>query len=495
MAFLTDKAKKAVHFLNGTDGTLRKKTIRSGFWVGVSSLVINTLAFVRSIVLARLLMPEVFGLMSIASIAIRSLETFTQAGLESALIHRQKGFEEARDTTFTLLVVRGFMLALITFIISPLVAIYYERPALEAIIKIIAISFILKGFRNINTIACRKELDFKRLAYLEQTAAVINFVIVVTLTYFFRNVWALVIAQVAGTFMEAVMSFVIIPGRPRFRFDKQIARELFGYGKFITGISVVIFITTELDNALVGKVLGMDALGYYVMAYTLANLPATHITNLVTRVMFPAYSKLQNDLPALREAYLKVLRLVATFAIPAAAGMAVLAPEIVRTVYGQKWMPAVGALQVLCVFGAIRSIAATTGPLFNAVGVPKIPFYLNAAKLAMIVIVIHPMTVRYGIVGTAWAVTIPGIIMQFFSWRLISKAKMARVSDVIHKISVPILGALAMMVCLSGIKYIFFFDNKLIGLFVMVLGGLLVYVLFSWRFQRKVIRDFISESK
>ncbi|MDQ7837654.1 MAG: lipopolysaccharide biosynthesis protein [Thermodesulfobacteriota bacterium] len=481
MAFLTDKAKKAIHFLNGTDGTLRKKTIRSGFWVGVSSLVTNTLAFVRSIVLARLLMPEIFGLMTIASIAIRSLETFTQAGLESALIHRQKSFEEARDTTFTLLVVRGFMLALITFIVSPLVAIYYERPVLETIIKIIAITFILKGFRNINTIACRKELDFKRLAYFEQAAAVISFVIVVTLAYFLRSIWALVIAQVAGSFMEAVMSFVIIPGRPRFRFDKKIAKELFGYGKFVTGLAIVVFISSEIDNALVGKVLGMNALGYYVMAYTLANLPASHITNLVSKIMLPAYSKLQSDLPALRNAYLKVLRTVATLALPVAAGMLILSHDVVLVVYGEKWLPAVAALQVLVIYGLLRSIQANAGPVFFALGKPNIPFYINMVRLSLIAVSIYPLTKAYGIVGTAISVTATIILLQFLAWHYLTAQLRCSFATIFKELATPVISTLGMCATLLLIDTYALWSGfhilKSVELFLNIFVGFIAYTL------------------
>lgn len=412
MSYITDKIKTAICFLNSNEGSLKEKAIRSGFWVSASSVGINTLAFARSIILARLLMPEVFGLMCICSIAIRGIETFTQTGFSTALIHRQESFEEAKDTAFTLMVIRGFVLAVAMFFVAPLVAVYYEKPVLDLIIKIISITFILKGFKNINTVAFRKELDFKRLTYFEQASALTKFVVVVTLVYFMRNIWALVIGSVAGSLIETIISFIFIPGIPRFRFDKKIAKELFGYGKFIAGIGIVIFIASEIGNALIGKVLGMDALGYYVLAYTLANFPAALITYLSTKVMFPAYSKLQKDLKALRHGYLRVLKLIATLTIPAAAGIGILAPEIVVVVYGEKWLPSVQALQVLSFFGALKSIGALSSPVFNAMGKPRIPFFLNSAKLIFLVLIIYPLTLHFGIVGTSLAVTAP-VAIQF----------------------------------------------------------------------------------
>ena len=181
MAVFLTKIKKAIHFLNRSDGSLKSKVIRSGFWVGLSTSLLSFLSIGRNIILARLLAPEIFGLMGICLIVIRGVELFTETGFGAALIHRQDRFDEAKETVFTLMVIRGFVLALIVFSISPFVATYYERTELSNLIKAIALVLLFKGFQNINLITQEKNLDFKKLTFLTQAMTILDFSIVVIL--------------------------------------------------------------------------------------------------------------------------------------------------------------------------------------------------------------------------------------------------------------------------------------------------------------------------
>jgi PST family polysaccharide transporter len=477
---ITTYLNKITQFLLNNDGSLKKKVIRSGFWVGLSSIVINALSFIRSIILARLLTPEIFGLMGICLMITRGVELSTETGFSAALIHRQKNYEEAKDTAFTLMILRGFILAIVAFLIAPLVANYYERNVIDVIIKIIAISFIIKGFHNINIVGLKKELDFKRLTYLEQSMTIINFVVVVSLAYLLRNVWALVIGQIIASFMGVILSYIIIPGRPHIRFNKKIAKELFTYGKFITGLTVVIYITTEIDNAFVGKMLGMENLGYYVLAYTLANLPATHISKLISKVMFPAYSKLQNDLPALREVYLKVLKLVATITIPAAAGIAVLAPEIILVVYGEKWVPAVSALRILSIFGCIRALSSINGYLYNAIGKPNITFYMNMVKLVIILLIIYPLIKNYNILGASIAVTVPITAMFFVGIFIFRSIIGLEINKVIYPLFITSFFSFIMVIVLLYLRQ-FVVNINVYSLGILIFLGMATYALLNFR--------------
>jgi PST family polysaccharide transporter/lipopolysaccharide exporter len=205
---------------------------------------------------------------------------------------------------------------------------------------------------------------------------------------------------------------MLLPGRPIFAFDLEQARELLRYGKYISGMAIVVFTTTEIDNAVIGKILGVEALGFYTLAYMLANLPATHLAKVVASVMFPAYSKLQHDALALKNAFLKTVQVVATLAIPAAVGLAVLSNELVSVIFGPKWLEAASVLPILCVFGALRAVSAINGYVFNAIGKPNLPFYVNLVKLIVIAAAIVPATRTFGIIGAAVAVTAPSLLMS-----------------------------------------------------------------------------------
>ena len=469
-----DNIKKLVGFLNRTDGSLKSKTLRSGFWVGISSLSLNGLSFCRNIILARLLMPEIFGLMGICLMVMRGVDLFTEPGFSAALIHRQDKFEEAKDTAFTLIVIRGLILAIIVFLIAPFVAQYYERQELDMLLKAIAVVFVFRGVRNINTVAQERNLDFKKLTYLNQITTILDFSLVITLAYIYRSVWALVLGQIFSAMIGTLFSYILIPGKPKIQFNKEMAKSLFGYGKYITGLTVVLFIASEIDNAVIGKILGMELLGYYVVAYMLANIPATHISKVVSRVMFPAYSKLQNDLPALQKAYLSILKLLSSITIPVAAGIGLLAPEILKAIYGERWLPATTALQILCVFGGCRSIIAINGYLYNAIGKPNISFFISSFRLFLIMMLIYPLTKAYNLPGASIAVTLP-ISLQLVLDIIIFTKILKLSSTAIVKILAPVVAnTIAMSIVILVIKLNFSIDNITV-LFLTIIVGIALY--------------------
>jgi PST family polysaccharide transporter/lipopolysaccharide exporter len=198
---------------------------------------------------------------------------------------------------------------------------------------------------------------------------------------------------------------VFVPGRPRFEFDREVARDLLRYGRFITGSSMLLYIAIEIDSAVIGKVLGHAELGYYTVAFTIAHITTTQIAKVAAGIMMPAYSKLQSDIPALRNAYLRTLGLVMFGVLPTSLGLVLIAEPLIRVVYGEKWLLAAVPLQLLAMFGLFRSLAAFTGYLFEGIGQPKVAFTMAGVRLAVLLPLIVPAALNYGLAGVAILVT------------------------------------------------------------------------------------------
>ena len=411
---MKERFSKLIKFMNQKDGSLKGKAIRSGAWLGVAGAVIGVLNFVRSIILARLLTPDIFGLMGIALMFFRAIEALTRPGVVSALIHRQGDFDEAKDTVFVILLIRGVLLCVFLYIGAPFIASFYDEPVLENMLWVMAIGFVFLGGKNINVVARAKELDYKQLAILDQVLEIVNTTVVIILAFWLKNVWALVAGHVASSAIIMFLSYVLIPGKPKFGFKMEIAKELLTYGKFITGTSIILFLISQADNAVIGKVLGVEALGYYVLAFTTANFATTYVAKLAARVLFPVFSKIQDDRAALRQAYLQTIELLSIVVFPASVGLFMLSEELVMMLYGEKWLPSAVILSVLCIFGLARAFASVSGNVLNGIGKPHVDFYLSLVRGAMIVILIYPLTVTYGLVGTALSVTIPMILHSLF---------------------------------------------------------------------------------
>lgn len=398
-------ARRAIRFVMADDGSLKARVVRSGIWVSSGEIVINIIAVLKSVVLARLLTPDIFGLMGLCALVLSVIETFTRPGIGQALIQRQASFDEARDTAFTLLMARGVLLAVLLFLLAPAAAWFYESNELEQLLKVLAAVFVIGGLSNVNTIARQKELDFRNLAFLNQVSVLLGSMITIGAAFWLRNVWALVIGQFANTFANTLLSYYFVPGRPRLAMNWRIAGELLSYGKFITASSAILFVATSLDTAVIGKVLGTTELGYYVLAFTMANLATTTFAKLASGVMLPAYSKLQADRPALKRAYLRTMQLVFLVTLPATVGVILTAEALIHVVYGPKWSPAVLPLQILVLFGLLRSMTSINGYFFEGIGLPKLSMYAGLFRLACLLPIIVPMTMKFGLAGAAIAVT------------------------------------------------------------------------------------------
>ena len=384
--------------------SLSKRVVRGGIWVFGLRIANRSLGFIRTIILARLLAPHDFGLFGIAMLAIATLETFSQTGFQAALVQKKKNVEPYLDTAWTISAIRGIILFLILFSSAPLIANFFDSAQATLIIKVIAVSTLLSGFRNIGILFFQKELQFNKQFIYEFSGTLVDITVAISLAFILRNVWALVWGGLAANFVRLFMSYIIHPYRPRIRLDKEKFQELFGFGKWVLGSSILVFLITQGDDIFVGKMLGVAALGFYQMAYLISNLPATEITHVISQVTFPAYSKLQDDLPKLREAYLKILQLTTFISIPLAGGIFIFAPEFTKIFLGDKWMPMVPAIEVLVLAGLLRSISATTGPVFQAVGKPEIVTKWQPVRLFVLLAVIYPFTVQWGILGTSLAV-------------------------------------------------------------------------------------------
>ena len=392
-------------FAWGSGGSVRTKVLRSGVLVGAASAITAAVSIVRSVILARLLSPEMFGLMGLAGVAIRTIESITRPGVAQALIAGDQRFDDAASTAFTLLVLRGLLLSILLAACAPFVARFYDSPQLEPMLQVLSAVFLIGAASNINVVARQKALDFRHVTLMDLTAWILGAVITVSLAWWLRSVWALVIGQVATTLVTVVLSYTVIPGRPRLAWNPSIARELLGYGKFITGSSLALFIAAEIDSAVVGKVLGMEQLGLYTLAFTTANLVTANLAKVAASVVMPAYSQLKGDLAALRRAYSRTFELTMLIVLPATAGLIIVAEPMIGVLYGEQWLPAARPLQMLCIFGLFRALVAFSGYLFEGIGQPKISFQLALLRLAIIAPAIVPMTTGYSLLGTAATVT------------------------------------------------------------------------------------------
>jgi len=494
------KIKKFIKNLNEPGENLSQRTVRSGFWVFSLRIVQQLFSLARLVILARILAPHDFGLLGIALLTMATLETFSQTGFQAALIQKKEDIKSHLDAAWTVLILRGFILFVILYLIAPYVATFFNAPEAKPIIQVIGFAILLQAFTNIGVIYFQKELEFNKEFVYQFAGTLADFIVAVSAVLILRNVWALVFGLLAGNFARFVVSYLIHPYRPHLSRDLGKAKELFGFGKWILGSSILVFLITQGDDIFVGKLLGATALGFYQLAYRISNMPATEITHVISQVTFPAYSKLQDNIPKLREAYLKVLQVTAFLSFPIAGLIFVLAPDFTKIFLGEKWMPMVPAMQVLVLAGLIRSIMATTGPVFEAVGKPEIATKWQVVRLIALGASIYPLTSLWEILGASVAVFLSNLTSAVGFILMVLKITSCKRGEWIKAMSFPLIAVLFMALSMFVFKFTFQDANTVIKIqtFFMLAGvGILTYFVVIYlldRYTNYGLRLLIKES-
>lgn len=390
-----------------TDPPLLER-VRSGIsWNASSILLVQAVAFVRSIIIARVLFPEDFGLFGMALTVIAALNAFTTIGLDYSIIAGKFKTTELRthlDTVWSAELLRSGILTLLIAASAYPMARFYGQPKLYLLIPLLSLTTLIQGFRNIGLVLLRKEISFAKIFWCEQASNLAATAFAIALVLVVRNVWALVLSQVASAALSVFFSYVFHPYRPRFAFHKDAYQSALNFGKFALVIAVTSYVTTMADNVMVGRLLGITALGYYAIAYNLSSLPVVLLVHTFDRVMFPAYSELASRNPKrLPEALTSVFSLILLLLLMLTVPMCLLAKEIVELLYGMKWSPASSALQVLALIAPLRGGMLIISTLFFGLNRPKLVASGKTLEAILFLLILFPLTKAFGLTGAAWA--------------------------------------------------------------------------------------------
>jgi lipopolysaccharide exporter len=466
--------------------SLGYRAIKGGLWMSAFKVSHRGLGLLRTIVLARLLAPHDFGLFGIALLAINFLENFSVTGINAALVQKKQDIEDYLDSAWTVNLIRSLVLFFVLYFGASPVASFFKTPGALEVIRVLAVLQLFNGVENIGTVYFQKEIRFDKLFYLRFIALIVNAAVSIAMAVFLKSVWALVYGALSGALTRSAMSYLLHPHRPRLRFDVDKIRELLGFGKWLFGSSILVFLITEGDDAFVGKVLGTTALGLYQMAYLLSNAPATEISNFVAQITFPVYSKMQENIERLQNAYLRVLQLVAFFSFPISGLIFVLAPDFTLLFLGRKWMPMVPAMQVLALWGLIRAVGTTTTQIFYAVGRPQLSTKVKVWQLFLIALAIYPFTAKGGIAGTSLAIVTAAIIPNLLACYKAVKIVGGSMGEFSKVLLLPLLNTLIVISCIYLSRILW---SSRVAFLAAILLGVLLYICVTTLFNHYLNYD------
>jgi PST family polysaccharide transporter len=383
---------------------------RGGIVAGSAGLIENGAQFVRALVLARLLSPEDFGLMGMAFVFAQASESMSQTGLYTALVQKREDIEGYLDTVWTVSVLRGIALFVLLWLAAPLIGMFFTTPAVVPIVRGVAFAFLAPGFTNPGLCILEKELHFARFAIPTVIGTIADLIVTISFALVYRNVWAMVFGFVVGKTVAVIASFAVRPYLPRVRIRKAQAVELYRYGRHISRAMAGDYIVSQLDRILVGRLLGADPLGLYSFASRLANLPTTAAYRVVFSVALPVFSRVQEEPSRVRAGFVRAVGMMTALMAPISAGVFAVAPDLVPLAFGEKWVPMVPALRILCAAGAFVSLSQLIGAFVRGVGRPELGAHATYLQLGFLAVTIYPAVRAFGIVGAGWCVMIDAFI-------------------------------------------------------------------------------------
>lgn len=483
------------------DTSYSHKVIKGSFWILSLRVTNRALGLVRTIVLARLLLPEHFGIVGIAAITISTLETFSQPGLGTALIQKKGVIEEYLDTAWTVSIIRSLIIFTVLYISAPYVAGFFNMPQANIVIRVFGISVVIAGCRNIGVVYFQKEMDFRRQYIYQFSITLGNIAVAIPAAFILRSVWALVLGGIAGSVVRLILSYVLHPFRPSFRFQKQQFDEMFGFGKWVLGSSILVFLITQGDDIFIGKMFGAAALGLYQMAYMISNLPTTETAAVISHVTFPAYSAIQDDIARFAEAYLKVLQVIAFIAVPMAGGIFVFASDIIRLLLTEKWMATVPIVKVLVWAGLLNTFMLACVPVFSGMGKPRTNTKWQFIGFVILALLIYPLSISLGVVGVSFAVLASNVVTSVGYIFEVHKMLRYDLIRFTRTLLFPSIGMLLFILAVSRLKDFMAFD-PIVSLMVLLVSAAIVYLMSIWFFDKafsynmgKIIKETIASLK
>lgn len=383
-------------------------------WSAVSLTASRGISLASRLLLARLLVPEDFGLIAMIMVFLGLVNILLDFGLKQALIQRDReGASPTRyDTAFWLLTGSGiFWAAIIATIGAPLIALAFEEPELVDLARVMALGVVFHATSILPEVRLIRLMRFKQLSMAEVTAAITSFGIAVGLAFSGAGAWALAAQQVLNFAIKTLLYWSKTKWRPRFRFEFRLLRDLRRFSGFMFGSQILHYVRLNSDNLAVGAFVGASALGAYSLAYMITETIRSQVGAIVARVMFPAYSQAAGKREQMRTMHLTVVKYMCLAIFPFAATLAVKSDKIIAFLFGAQWSEAALPTSILSGAAAVMAVNGDPSSLLKGLGRGGTIFTLQAINTILIgVPAIMIGAYLYGVVGAAFGVLLQAIV-------------------------------------------------------------------------------------
>lgn len=397
-------------------GSLRKTVVRGIAWKAGTQGVAQVTRIIVAIVVARLLTPHDYGVAGMVLVFSSLVFVFADLSLGAALVQRKTITEKDCSTVFWTSLAAGALFTAGGFALAGPIARFYGVPEVRPLFMALSCGFIITSIATTQSALLIREMNFKALELRQMGGIVVGAVVGITLAERGAGAWAIIGQQLATIVVSSICLWWFSSWRPRFMFSRASLRNLGGFSANVFGTRLLFYANRNLDNLLVGRFIGAAALGAYSLAYSVMLVPFNQIAGPIQEVLYPAFSRMQDDRKRMAEVWIDVNRVVGALSMPALVGLMIVCPEFVVVVLGPKWHSAIPVIQILAWVGLLQSIQRLNSSILQARDRTHDLFVYSIVALAGSVVAFVG-GLSWGIVGVATAYAVLSTLLEpYYTW-------------------------------------------------------------------------------
>jgi lipopolysaccharide exporter len=453
------------------------KAIKGGIWSTTATVLTTILQFGQIAILARMLTPAAFGVVSICTLVTTFFSVFVNLGFSNSIIYKQESNAKALSTLYYLNLILGVLAFTLIYFSSPLIVNFYHEPKLTKVVRLASLLFLIIYFGQIYSFLLQKELKFKAIAAIDIVGNVVGTAATILLAYLGYEELSLIYGGLALHTTRTILQVVF--GRklftPTLHFDLSGVKDHLRFGAFNLGEGVVSFIQNNSDNILIGGMLGVKALGYYTLALQLAIFPVNKLNPIILQVAYPIIAKMKDDPQNLKKSYLKILDFLIFLNLPLLAGLFITAESVVPLLYGPGWE---STFPLIKIFVVISFFSCINHPLFTLVyskGKPNILFYLNLITLIIKLPLLYVLGKYWQVTGIAVAYLIATLVYFVLNFCIVHSLIGSFMKPFLRNTALPVAFCLLMVAVIAAYKYFVGYSGMTNTVAEITLGGI-VYV-------------------
>lgn len=457
------------------------------FWNATDRFSALAANFIITIILARILMPEDYGLIGMLSIFIAISQCFVDSGMNSGLIQKKDVTDEDFSTVYVFNLIVSITFYLILFFSSPLIAAFYDKPQLVVLTRVLSVNIIINAFGIVQRSRLTINLDFKTIAKVNVISAILGGLTAIIFAYKGFKVWALVI-QISVRSVTSILLLWILSGwTPSFIFSRHSFNKLFGFGSKLLLSELYSKTFLNIYNITIGKAYSVADLGFYTKAKGFVELASETLAGVLHQVTYPIMSSIQNQKERMIYVYQRLLSMTAFIILPTLTLIALLADPLVRLLLTDKWAPSIELLQWLCFARIVNPISMINLNILRAIGRSDLYLIVNISKSPIVILALI-ITVPYGlkaiVVGSVIASWIGFFINAYMPGKLFGYGALKQLRDM-----TPVICATAIMAMIV-VGFTFFLDNLLLKISVGISVGIFSYFMASHLLRIKEFKEF-----